>query len=89
MTTIYKYPMKRSNDPLQIELPYGAKFLCMQEQFGVQCLWYQVEAGAHKENKEIFIYGTGYQITNVENQKYLGTFQEMGGSLIWHVYQEI
>ena len=35
------------------------------------------------------IYGTGHEITNVEQLVHIGSFQMHEGDFVWHVFEEI
>lgn len=85
MNTIWKFAINH-NDKTVIELPQGSKFLSAQMQHGLPCLWFQVDPEAIKEERAIIIYGTGHEIFAPDHKQYLGTVQEMGGALVWHIY---
>lgn len=57
-------------DEQVLMVPKGAKPLTVQKQDGKPCLWCEVDSSHHKTSLTI----------------YIGTYQMMGGALIWHVY---
>lgn len=65
-------------------VPKGSKPLTVQKQDGKPCLWCEVDSSQHKTSLTIFTHGTGHTVT--EGAHYIGTYQMMGGALIWHVY---
>lgn len=86
MKTIWKFPI-RVVDSQVVEMPFDAKILCVQVQQGAPCLWALVDTEAIKSSRRIYIYGTGKPIPDNIDMKYIGTFQYLGGSLVWHVFE--
>jgi hypothetical protein len=84
MRTIFKYPVGVI-DVQKIELPKGARILCVQEQNGTLCLWAEVETPSKTTTRTIEVIGTGNPISMVDNRIYIGTAQIDG--LVWHVYE--
>lgn len=89
-TTIYKYPLA-IEDEQQIEMPQGAKVLCVQMQNGTPYLWAEVNPEAPMTKNTFYVRGTGHQLGKVATASigctYIGTFQMAGGSLVFHVYR--
>lgn len=81
---IWKYPLK-IQDEQQIEMPKGAKPLCVHMQHSELCLWCLVKLSGQTEQRRIFIHGTGHQVYATEHE-YIGTVHMMGGNLVWHVF---
>lgn len=75
------------NDEQSFDIPSDSKILCVQVQHGVPCIWVLVDPNVSKERKKIMIYGTGHPIT--EDGQYIGTFQVLGGSLVFHVFEGV
>ena len=87
MKIIYKYPLKVT-DEQTLELPYGAQVLCCQVQDGEPQLWALVDSKATPLVGRTFrIYGTGHEVDHVGHLKYVGTFQQLEGRLVWHVFE--
>lgn len=87
---IFKYELQLADDQ-QVELPHGAEILSVQFQKDQQGheilqLWALVD-----EYEKIMVprlirmYGTGHYMAGHPG-KFLGTVQEAGGALIWHIF---
>ena len=86
---IYKYPLELL-DEQTIEIPAHAEFLTVQMQYGKLCVWAIVETNNLNEKEYFLIRGTGYRMPDrPEHLQYLGTVQQDGGALIWHVFRAI
>lgn len=81
MKTIYKYTLNN----VGIEMPIGAEILTVQIQNDKPCIWAMVDPEAEKKVRHFQVFGTGQPIPEV-SMKYIGTYQELGGSLVWHVF---
>lgn len=88
MATIWKTILQSTNTQ-EIEVPEGAGFLAVQEQFGELCLWYKCDPAAQKVKRSIIIVGTGHAAPENSEADYLGTAQLGGGSLVLHVFEKI
>jgi hypothetical protein len=86
ITRIYKYQL-RITDEQVIDLPRSAQLLTVQEQAGTVCLWAWVCPSEPIQSRKIRIVGTGHPIEG--NLKYITTFQQFGGSLVWHVFEDL
>ena len=92
---IYKYQlgpihsgMYLMDGNLIVEMPYGAKILTMQLQCGEPCVWALVDPEEERIQKRAFrIFGTGWDIPESPAMEYVGTYQELGGALVWHVFE--
>jgi hypothetical protein len=87
MQKIYKYELN-PEDCQTISIPKGSQWLTLQMQLGVPCLWAKVDTENEMENRTIIMYGTGHLIKE-EALVYLGTFQLMGGTLVFHVFEKL
>jgi hypothetical protein len=89
MKTIWKFPLAVA-DIQAIEMPVGARLLDVQMQraTGDQvCLWALVDPSNMKCKRWISIHGTGHELPDgIADAKYVGTFQLVGGSLVFHVF---
>ncbi len=72
----------------RIEMPVGARVLTVQTQLGRPCLWALVDPERAKEERLFVVYGTGHPIAAPDTLAYVGTFQDLGGRLIWHVFEQ-
>lgn len=89
MKTIYKYQLEIT-DCQTIDMPLGAKLLCVDHQFGSLFIWAEVDPNHPMIPRQFDIYGTGSLIPEMcqeESRVYVGTVQI--GGFVWHVYEEI
>lgn len=86
MRTIYKYEIPVADD-FTLHLPARAKVLTVDNQFGEPHIWCEVETLAGTEPRLFSIIGTGHEIPSGEGFQYVGTFQQAGGKLVWHLYE--
>lgn len=84
--TIWKFELD-TTDMIGVDMPIGAEILTVQEQYGKPCLWALVDAESKKENRIFCIHGTGHDVSSSHAKKYVGTYQLMDGSLIFHVFE--
>jgi hypothetical protein len=69
-------------------LPKDAQILTVQCQRDILCLWALVDDGTSlKQSRTFEIVGTGHPVENYTKRQYIGTAQQYGGSLIWHVFE--
>lgn len=89
METIYKYPFS-TDDHFTIDMPEGAEILSLQMQGAIPTIWALVDRDARKITRFFAVYGTGHPIETGEcNRKFIGTYQEAAGALIFHVFEII
>jgi hypothetical protein len=86
MQTIYKYEFNIRDD-IELVLPQGASFLSVQVQNETPCMWFKVDPSRKKIVRYFRIFGTGHPMEDSFVDKYLGTFQMMGGTLVWHLFE--
>jgi len=83
--TIWKFPLE-AKDTQEILMPMGAKILTVATQGDIACIWAEVDPEATKEARGFYIVGTGFPLS-WERGNYIGTFQLLGGGLVFHVYE--
>ena len=90
MQTIYKYALEVT-DKQRVNLPKGAEILTVQEQYGVPCIWAQVDTTSPPEERIFETFGTGHEmpIDMGIDRKYIGTYQIQGGSLVFHLFERL
>jgi hypothetical protein len=87
MNTIFKYPF-HTEDQIDLQMPKGAKVLCVQLQAQVPCIWALVDTDQPLEMRSFLVYGTGHQLLPEAFEKtYIGTYQEFQGALVFHVFE--
>lgn len=85
MTTIYKYPM--SEETSEIQMPAGAKILCIQMQNNIPTIWALVDETVKLETRDFQTVGTGWPLNEaVLEFPFVGTVQDSRG-LVWHIFE--
>lgn len=84
MRTIYKYTLHTY--PSQHYIPDDAEFLCVQTQNNEPQMWFLLDPSKPKVQRNFAAFGTGHEY-DLQNGKYLGTFQLDSGSLVSHVFE--
>lgn len=82
--TIYKYEL-RVDDEQFVDMPTGAKMMCVQMQHGKPCLWALVDPILEKERRTVIMCGTGHPMPYAG--RYISTFQMDGGALVFHAFE--
>lgn len=91
MKTIHKYTLTKlqlSNGIVFVEIPEGAKLLTAQVQDGHICLWAIVDPERTKQQRRVFVIGTGWPRFPEFAIEYLGTVQFPESCLVFHVFIE-
>ena len=83
--SIWKYPIPTSDGTI-LEMPDGAVVLTVQVQDGTPCLWALVDPAAMMLPRTFRCYGTGHPVAVVRHE-YVGTYQERGGALVFHLFE--
>ena len=85
---IYKYSLKPSmhGERQTIMMPKVSRIIEVHRQSEDICLWAEVFADDEQEEKTFRVYGTGVDITTPG--VYVGTAHQIGGWMVFHVYQE-
>ncbi len=68
-----------------LEMPANAKILTVQAQREVGTLWVLCDKDKRKEQRTFSVVGTGHEFEPVG--EYIGTFQQAGGTLVWHLFE--
>ncbi len=93
MATIWKTPLNevdRSELGINpVNVPAGAKPLCVQMQYGVPTIWWYVDPANKLTLRRLRIVGSGWQFheEEVPVEGYIGTVQDADGALVWHVFE--
>lgn len=87
---IWKYPLALT-DEQELDMPEGASPLTVQFQNGCLAMWASADveiafASARREVRSVYIVGTGHPFKFPLRTRYVGTAQEPGQPLVWHVY---
>ena len=89
MKRIWKYPLDVT-DEQGITMPDGAVILTVQTQNEKPCLWAIVDPLAPHRIRRFAMIGTGNPadvLDVIPGPHYVGTFQLMGGGLVFHVFE--
>ena len=86
MKTVYKYPAPLASQPFAVELPMTAEVLAFDQQGDELFFWAAVDPDDETETRTFRIAGTGHPLPS-ENMRYIGTCQQMGGALVWHLFE--
>jgi hypothetical protein len=87
MQLVYKYLANIGGDTILI-LAKGAKILTVQRQKENICFWVlQTAEETAVEPRRIIKVGTGQAFDDMKDHQYIGTVQELEGSLIWHYFE--
>lgn len=86
MNTVWKFYL--TNDVTSLEVPRGAKFLHVDFQNSMPCVWALVDTEAQKETRLVLIVGTGHEI-NVRPVMldHIGSFLMKDGALVFHAFE--
>jgi acetyl esterase/lipase len=86
MKTVWKFPLEGTGRNV-IRMPANAEILHVGMQGGIPCVWAYVESMNEKEDRVLFVHGTGWEMSNVtERPTYHGT-AHTDESLVWHVFE--
>ena len=80
--TIWKFPLDIT-DKQMVEMPRGARLLCVQMQYSTPCIWALVSPDGERQTRRIITRCTGHRIDE-EVGDYIGTYQT--GPLVFHVF---
>lgn len=86
MREIWKFKVEIA-DTFTVSMPKSARFLSVQMQKGTPQMWFLVDPSEEKMDLRFGIRGTGQPFVITPFDKFLGTFQEAGGTLIWHLFE--
>jgi len=82
--TIWKYCIPL--EPTTLDMPRLAQVLTVQMQGDQAVLWALVDPSQPKCKRRFAIFGTGHDIPD-EVGNYIGTFQLLGGTLVFHLFE--
>ena len=85
MKTIWKYELQVAGEQ-KINMPHNSRILSVQVQDIHPCIWALVDTERVLEERTFRIVGTGYPI-DFSTDKYIGTFQQFNGKLVYHLFE--
>ena len=68
-----------------VRMPFSAKILTVQIQKEVPCIWVSVDPTLNYLERTIVMRGTGHDLKE-DLGTYIGTFQQLNGVFVWHVF---
>lgn len=89
--TVYKYSLL-VKDRQVLHMPLKAQLLTVQIQHGQLNLWVLVDSETEdREDRVILMKGTGHIVEKDSNLilRYISTVQDLGGTLVWHFFEEV
>jgi len=85
--TIHKYSLPEQ-DLTTVEMPTGARVLCVQVRGDKPFLWAIVDPGQPLESRWFRLCKTGHYLgIDIPSSRYIGTFQLHEGALVGHVFE--
>ena len=84
-SVIYKY-MLGVDDTQVVQMPIGAKILCVGTQGEVLYLWALVDPRMSDWYRRINIAGTGNDLSERIMGDYIGTIHNHMGWAVWHIF---
>ncbi len=88
MKRVFKYTLEMI-DEQAIAMPKGAFPMTVQTQNDKPQVWMFVDDSQPPERRKFRIVGTGHPADDVQYGQYVGTFQMQGGSLVFHLFQQL
>ena len=85
MTRIFKYPLLALYK-CEIMMPEGAKVICVQIQNDQPVIYALIDDTKPLRNRQFRIVRTGHTI-DFDMEGYIGTFQVLGGGLVFHIFE--
>lgn len=85
---IFKWTLSVT-DKQSLRMHEGAKLLTLQTQGDAPQLWALVDEKAPLVTRIFSTYGTGHTMPEGDPGQYVGTYQLQGGSLVFHVFEEL
>lgn len=85
INTVWKYELQ-PDDYVDLEMPIGAKILCVQSQNDHLCMWCLVNPNEDIETRRFRLAGTGHPIKE-KNIRYIDTAQLFGAGFLVHIFE--
>ena len=82
---VWKYDVEP--DEFELMMPRGAKVLSVGVQQNRVQMWALVDPDEPMVQHRFRLAGTGHQIKDPDELRFVGTFQMHGGALVFHLFQ--
>lgn len=96
MPRIFKFPLELSKSEsfqdcalVTVQMPSEAKILTVKTQDNTPCLWAEVEPLEDSYPREFLLIGTGYDVPEDVETKYLDTVAIHNERVVLHIYEKI
>lgn len=86
MKTIYKYLIPHQGE-LTYTIPKTAQFLKIMVQNGKPRMWWLVDSESELTDVKFAVHGTGQDLGDMAEYRYLDSFMLLGGDLVFHMFQ--
>jgi hypothetical protein len=84
---VFKYPLPTKAE-FEIEMDECGKILKVEIQGAQACMWALVNPIAKKISRKFLVLGTGIETNyNMNDLKFISTFQVQGGAFIFHIFE--
>lgn len=84
---VFKYQFS-IEDEFTLELPLLSEVLTVQLQHGIATIWALVNDKERLVERKFWLVGTGQEV-HLGLNKYIGTFQMLGGNLVYHLFEKL
>ena len=84
--TIWKFNFE-TIDSFSLDMPILSEILTVQIQNNSPCIWAKVYPENIKIKRYFRVFGTGHTMNELEDLEYIGTYQMMGGNLVFHLFE--
>jgi hypothetical protein len=84
--TIWKFPVNPGT--FKLEMPIGARVLCVQVQKGSPFMWALCDEEACTRKRAFVALGTNHTAGPIQDWRYIGSFQLEEGELVFHLFEE-
>ena len=85
MKEVWKFKLPYPCNYFELDAPKGTQWLHVSEQYDLPMIWGLVTRDAEVGKYAFRWAGTGHTIDD-EILKHIGTYQSVGGNLIWHLF---
>lgn len=84
MKEIWKFEIPIEGN-FELSMPLGSEIIAFQTQYENPCIWAIVNPSSKLVLRTFSIKGTGHQFE--DPGKYIGTIQQINGTLVWHLFE--
>ena len=85
--SVWKFPLQIAETTV-LTMPRNAVILHVGEQHGAPQMWALVNRAAVSEERRFITVGTGNVVPESISAFYIGTYQLLGGDIVFHVFED-